>query len=94
MSFFVVKRDLPGVTPEALQSAGIRAKVLQEAPENSYGARGKRFGKSRQLWLKYLAPHVGAPVVEVNDYMCVGLISYRTGERYYTQLTLDHIVRR
>jgi hypothetical protein len=26
MPFFVVKRDLPGVTPEALQSAGIRAK--------------------------------------------------------------------
>ncbi|HXP88562.1 MAG TPA: nickel-binding protein [Bryobacteraceae bacterium] len=26
MPFFVVKRDLPGVTPEALQSAGMRAK--------------------------------------------------------------------
>jgi hypothetical protein len=26
MSYFVVKRDLPGVTPEALQSAGLRAK--------------------------------------------------------------------
>ena len=26
MPFFVVKRDLPGVTPEALQSAGVRAK--------------------------------------------------------------------
>jgi|SRR5580704_11484608 hypothetical protein len=26
MPFFVVKRDLPGVTPEALQSAGLRAK--------------------------------------------------------------------
>ena len=27
MPFFVVKRDLPGVTPEILQSAGIRAKT-------------------------------------------------------------------
>ena len=27
MSCFVVKRDLPGVTPEALQSAGLRAKT-------------------------------------------------------------------
>jgi hypothetical protein len=27
MSYFVVKRDLPGITPEALQSAGIRAKT-------------------------------------------------------------------
>lgn len=26
MPCFVVKRDLPGVTPEALQSAGVRAK--------------------------------------------------------------------
>jgi hypothetical protein len=26
MPFYVVKRDLPGVTPELLQSAGIRAK--------------------------------------------------------------------
>ncbi|HKE26823.1 MAG TPA: nickel-binding protein [Bryobacteraceae bacterium] len=26
MSMFVVKRDLPGVTPEVLQSAGVRAK--------------------------------------------------------------------
>ena len=26
MSLFVVKRDLPGITPEMLQSAGIRAK--------------------------------------------------------------------
>jgi hypothetical protein len=26
MSYFVVKRELPGVTPEALQSAGLRAK--------------------------------------------------------------------
>jgi hypothetical protein len=26
MPIFVVKRDLPGVTPEALQSAGLRAK--------------------------------------------------------------------
>lgn len=26
MSMFVVKRDLPGVTPEVLQSAGLRAK--------------------------------------------------------------------
>jgi hypothetical protein len=26
MPFFVVKHDLPGVTPEALRSAGIRAK--------------------------------------------------------------------
>ena len=26
MPYFVVKRDLPGVTPEALQSAGLRAK--------------------------------------------------------------------
>jgi hypothetical protein len=24
---FVVKRDLPGITPEALQSAGMRAKT-------------------------------------------------------------------
>jgi len=27
MSCFVVKRDLPGITPEALQSAGMRAKT-------------------------------------------------------------------
>ncbi len=27
MSYFVVKRDLPGVTLEALQSAGMRAKT-------------------------------------------------------------------
>jgi hypothetical protein len=27
MPFFVVKRDLPGITPEALQSAGMRAKT-------------------------------------------------------------------
>ena len=27
MPCFVVKRDLPGVTPEALQSAGMRAKT-------------------------------------------------------------------
>ena len=27
MSYFVVERDLPGVTPEILQSAGIRAKT-------------------------------------------------------------------
>ena len=26
MPFYVVKRDLPGVTPEMLQSAGLRAK--------------------------------------------------------------------
>jgi hypothetical protein len=26
MAMFVVKRNLPGVTPEALQSAGVRAK--------------------------------------------------------------------
>lgn len=26
MSYFVVERDLPGITPEALQSAGMRAK--------------------------------------------------------------------
>jgi hypothetical protein len=26
MAFYVVKRDLPGVTPEVLQSAGVRAK--------------------------------------------------------------------
>jgi hypothetical protein len=26
MSIYVVKRDLPGITPEMLQSAGIRAK--------------------------------------------------------------------
>ena len=26
MPFYVVNRDLPGVTPEALQSAGLRAK--------------------------------------------------------------------
>lgn len=26
MPFYVVQRDLPGVTPEALQSAGLRAK--------------------------------------------------------------------
>jgi hypothetical protein len=26
MATFVVKRDLPGITPEALQSAGVRAK--------------------------------------------------------------------
>ena len=26
MSIFVVQRDLPGITPEALQSAGVRAK--------------------------------------------------------------------
>jgi hypothetical protein len=27
MATFVVKRDLPGITPEALQSAGLRAKT-------------------------------------------------------------------
>ena len=27
MSLYVVKRDLPGITPEALQSAGVRAKT-------------------------------------------------------------------
>ena len=27
MSLFVVKRTLPGITPEALQSAGLRAKT-------------------------------------------------------------------
>ena len=27
MSIFVVKRDLPGVTPDLLQSAGLRAKT-------------------------------------------------------------------
>jgi hypothetical protein len=27
MATFVVKRDLPGITPEALQSAGVRAKT-------------------------------------------------------------------
>jgi hypothetical protein len=27
MAVFVVKRDLPGITPEALQSAGLRAKT-------------------------------------------------------------------
>lgn len=27
MAMFVVKRDLPGITPEALQSAGVRAKT-------------------------------------------------------------------
>ena len=27
MALFVVKRDLPGITPELLQSAGIRAKT-------------------------------------------------------------------
>ncbi len=27
MSYFVVRRDLPGVTPEMLQSAGLRAKT-------------------------------------------------------------------
>ena len=27
MPYFVVKRDLPGITPEALQSAGMRAKT-------------------------------------------------------------------
>ncbi len=27
MACFVVKRDLPGITPEALQSAGMRAKT-------------------------------------------------------------------
>jgi hypothetical protein len=27
MSYFVVKRDLPGITTEALQSAGMRAKT-------------------------------------------------------------------
>ena len=27
MTTFVVKRDLPGITPDALQSAGIRAKT-------------------------------------------------------------------
>ena len=27
MAMFVVKRDLPGITPEALQSAGLRAKT-------------------------------------------------------------------
>lgn len=27
MSYFVVQRDLPGITPEALQSAGLRAKT-------------------------------------------------------------------
>ena len=27
MPVFVVKRDLPGITPEALQSAGMRAKT-------------------------------------------------------------------
>ena len=26
MPFFVVKRELPGITPEALQSAGVRVK--------------------------------------------------------------------
>ncbi|HKA00895.1 MAG TPA: DUF4242 domain-containing protein [Candidatus Solibacter sp.] len=26
MSLYVVKRDLPGITPEALQSAGVRVK--------------------------------------------------------------------
>ena len=26
MSYYVVERDLPGITPEALQSAGLRAK--------------------------------------------------------------------
>jgi hypothetical protein len=27
MSLFVVERELPGITPEALQSAGVRAKT-------------------------------------------------------------------
>jgi hypothetical protein len=27
MAYFVVKRDLPGITPEMLQSAGVRAKT-------------------------------------------------------------------
>ncbi len=27
MALFVVKRELPGITPEALQSAGLRAKT-------------------------------------------------------------------
>jgi hypothetical protein len=27
MAFYVVQRDLPGITPEALQSAGMRAKT-------------------------------------------------------------------
>lgn len=27
MAYFVVKRDLPGITPEALRSAGLRAKT-------------------------------------------------------------------
>ncbi|HUA59586.1 MAG TPA: nickel-binding protein [Verrucomicrobiae bacterium] len=27
MSYFVVRRDLPGITPEMLQSAGVRAKT-------------------------------------------------------------------
>jgi len=27
MPYFVVKRDLPGITPEALQGAGVRAKT-------------------------------------------------------------------
>ena len=27
MSLYVVKRDLPGITPDALQSAGVRAKT-------------------------------------------------------------------
>ena len=27
MSYFVVQRDLPGITPEALTSAGLRAKA-------------------------------------------------------------------
>ena len=69
MPMFVVERDLPGVTPEALQSAGLRAKTCcSEMTAEGTPVRWTRsffLPESSQTHCYFEGPDAGA-VAEVN----------------------------
>jgi hypothetical protein len=70
MSLFVVKRDLPGITPEALLSAGMRAKTCcSEMTSEGQPVRWVRsffLPESAQTHCYFEAPSKGA-VEEANN---------------------------
>lgn len=70
MSFFVVKRDLPGITNEALAGAGLRAKsCAAEMTEEGTAVRWIRsffIPESEQTHCYFEAPNADA-VREVNE---------------------------
>ena len=70
MGYYVVKRDLPGITPEALTGAGLRAKTCAvEMTQEGTPVRWIRsyfLPEMEQTHCYFEAPHVEA-VREVNE---------------------------